>query len=127
MPIDNRTCFGVNVRDGLRCRRCGRGPARKETYHRGFGYHHVTPLSRGGADAIENLVLLCRACHDDHHAGRRVLVFGEQTPPAVTACAACAQVVEPQTVPMNCGWYQCPACGTRVHLFDHFGFVEADG
>ena len=123
MPIDNRTCFGVNLRDGLRCRACGRGPTRRETYHRGFGYHHVTPVSRGGPDGVENLVLLCQACHDDHHHGRRPLDVGPQSPPGDFDCHACGERLNPQTVPMNCGWYACPACGERVHLFDHFGFA----
>ena len=124
MPIENRACFQVNLRDGLRCRACGRGPKHRATYHRGFGYHHVVPRSGGGADGVENLVLLCKACHDEHHAGRRTLAFGPQQPPGVVPCGACGAGVGPETVPMNCGWYQCPECGTRVHLFDHFGFAE---
>ena len=95
----------------------------KETYHRGFGYHHVVPLSRGGADAVENVVLLCRACHDAHHDGRRALDFGPQEPPDAFDCGVCAAGVDPQTVPMNCGWYACEACRAKVHLFDHFGFA----
>lgn len=122
MPLDNRTCFQVNVRDGLRCRACGRGPKHRETYHRGFGYHHVVPISRGGPDVIENVLLLCKKCHDEHHRGRRSLDFGPQPPPGPFACHACEELVDPQTVPMNCGWYACLRCGERVHLFDHFGF-----
>ena len=125
MPIDNRTCFEVNLRDALRCRSCGREPTHKATYHRGFGYHHVRPRSQGGPDVIENLILLCQVCHDEHHAGRRTLDFGPQDPPPVFQCLACGDGVHPDTVPMNCGWYHCPRCDTRVHLFDHFGFADA--
>ena len=124
MPLDNRTCFRVNLRDGLRCRSCARGPEHKATYHRGFGYHHVTPRSDGGPDAVENLVLLCQACHDEHHAGRRPLGFGGQESPGAFACHACDDRLLPEAVPMNCGWYHCPRCNTRVHLFDHFGFED---
>ena len=32
--------------------------------------HHVQYRSQGGADVPENLLWLCRTCHDDLHAGR---------------------------------------------------------
>jgi hypothetical protein len=32
--------------------------------------HHVQYRSHGGDDTPENLLWLCRACHDDLHAGR---------------------------------------------------------
>ena len=32
--------------------------------------HHVQYRSHGGPDAPENLLWLCRTCHDDLHAGR---------------------------------------------------------
>jgi hypothetical protein len=124
VPLENRTCFQVNLRDGLRCRGCGRGPTRRETYHRGFGYHHVTPQSRGGPDVIENVVLLCRVCHDAHHAGRRTLAFGPQAAPGGFDCGRCGHSIDPDVVIMNCGWYACPRCDQRIHLFDHFGFEE---
>jgi hypothetical protein len=56
MSLTNRTCFQVNLRDGLRCRVCGREPATQQNYHRGFEYHHVQPQSAGGADETNNLI-----------------------------------------------------------------------
>jgi hypothetical protein len=32
--------------------------------------HHVTPLSRGGSNRIENLRLLCETCHKVEHGGK---------------------------------------------------------
>lgn len=32
--------------------------------------HHITPRSQGGANHLRNLVVLCEACHDKHHAGQ---------------------------------------------------------
>ncbi len=34
---------------------------------RGLDLHHITPRSRGGRDEEDNLVPLCRECHDDIH------------------------------------------------------------
>jgi 5-methylcytosine-specific restriction endonuclease McrA len=36
----------------------------------GVDSHHRVYRSRGGSDVPENLVWLCRPCHDDIHAGR---------------------------------------------------------
>lgn len=124
MAIDNRTCFQVNLRDALRCRACGRGPTDRETYHRGFGYHHVLPRSRGGPDVVQNLVLLCQRCHDAHHRGHP-LDFDAQRAPSAFACRVCDQSLDPDHVEMNCGWYRCPRCRERVHLFDHFEYGAA--
>lgn len=33
-------------------------------------YHHIVPLSMGGADTISNMVCLCGACHDLIHYGK---------------------------------------------------------
>ena len=126
MSVDNRNCFLVNLRDGLRCRNCGVGPGHKATYHSGFGYHHVRHKAHGGPDVADNLVLLCKTCHDAYHDDGRPLAVDFVPLPATIPCHACGDTVHPRTVPMNCGWYHCPRCDTRVHLFDHFGFVETD-
>jgi DNA mismatch repair protein MutS len=31
--------------------------------------HHITPRAEGGGNQLRNLVVLCEACHDKHHAG----------------------------------------------------------
>lgn len=121
MPLDNRTCFTVNLRDHLCCRRCGAAPVSRENYHRGFEYHHVQPCSEGGEDIAENVILLCHECHTLLHQNRIVLEnLGELAPPLAFQCAACEGVLLVENVTMNCGWYLCDHCHTKMPLFDHF-------
>ena len=125
--IPNRELFCVNLRDALRCRSCGRTPARRETYHRGFEYHHLQHRADGGPDSAENVVLLCRRCHDRHHRGRDDEIALPTTAgrvPGEFACRQCGAGNDPRAVEMNCGWYRCGTCGERVHLFDHFALSE---
>jgi hypothetical protein len=49
----------VLVRDGNRCRVCGRVGS--------LHIHHVTPLSLGGDNRLGNLVALCDVCHSASH------------------------------------------------------------
>lgn len=49
----------VIARDGHACRACGR--------HHGTEVHHLTFRSQGGADSIENCLLLCAICHAAVH------------------------------------------------------------
>ena len=51
-----RRCFD---RDGWRCRECGGATALEA--------HHIVPVHRGGADTLDNLRTVCRACHLDAH------------------------------------------------------------
>ncbi|PZO87682.1 MAG: hypothetical protein DI626_03410 [Micavibrio aeruginosavorus] len=124
MPLDNRTCFTVNLRDGLCCLNCGKAPAGEEGYHRGFEYHHVVPRSEGGADTPDNIALLCHECHLDGHRGRMDL--GEKAknwrlnPPERFPCNACTDTLVVNKVEMNCGWYLCRHCGVKTHLWHHF-------
>lgn len=46
----------VKNRDGSVCQHCG-------AYAPGGGADHVTPLSRGGSDALDNLVWACTECN----------------------------------------------------------------
>ena len=120
MALDNRTCFTVNLRDALACRRCGKRPARKAGYHRGFEYHHLRPSSQGGPDEVENLLLLCHGCHTRVHQGKVDLPAGlDLAPPAAFPCDHCGILLDPAAVEMNCGWYRCDRCGEKTHLFDH--------
>lgn len=125
MALSNRVCFQVNLRDGLRCRVCRCEPQAPETYHRGFGYHHVVPQSEGGADETENVVLLCRDCHTRYHQGRLILpVFDDLAPLGTFPCYRCGALLQGATVEMNCGWYRCDACRQKTRLFEHCGFTE---
>jgi 5-methylcytosine-specific restriction endonuclease McrA len=51
-------------RDGNRCRGCGASKA--------LAVHHVVSLADGGEKyALNNLITLCRDCHDAQHRGDR--------------------------------------------------------
>jgi hypothetical protein len=122
MGLDNRTCFLVNLRDGLRCQHCGKHPqaAEAQQYHRGFEYHHIVPKSAGGSDSPENITLLCRACHQGQHARKPLAPVQGQAPPKQLICLLCQTVLDSRTVEMNCGWYRCSHCQETVHLYRHF-------
>jgi len=47
--------IAVSARDGGRCRKCGSS----EKLH----FDHVIPVSRGGANSVANIQLLCGACN----------------------------------------------------------------
>ena len=49
----------VFIRDGYRCRECGK-PGRLEC-------HHVLELAQGGGNDLGNLKALCRGCHIAAH------------------------------------------------------------
>ncbi len=49
----------VLERDGWRCQRCGRRDR--------LEVHHLEHRSRGGRDANDNLIVLCRECHELIH------------------------------------------------------------
>ena len=56
-----RTRIAVFVRDGYRCKRCGRAGA--------LQCHHVREVASGGDFwDMANLETLCRDCHRNHHA-----------------------------------------------------------
>ncbi len=118
--IPNRECFRVNLRDGLCCASCGRRPGSRQSYHKGFEYHHVRPVRDGGRGTAENIALLCRRCHRLADAGRLEVAEDALRVPETVPCHACGAGFDPRTVEVNCGWYACPACGERTHLYDHF-------
>ena len=124
MPLDSRTCFTVNLRDRLSCKICQKQPLAVDGYHKGFEYHHVTPKSQGGSDAVENIALLCRDCHLAGHQGRENidenLAKYDLAAPRSFPCGNCAVMLSVENVEMNCGWYLCHSCETKTHLWDHF-------
>ena len=58
-------------RDGGKCRVCGKTP-RKDSSVR-LEVHHIVRRADGGTDTPENVVTLCRECHEAHHRGERKL------------------------------------------------------
>lgn len=54
--MDRELAVKVFSRDDYRCQSCGRDER--------LGIHHITPRAEGGADIIENLIVLCNQCHD---------------------------------------------------------------
>ncbi len=51
---------GIRVRDGLRCSSCG-------TSEHILDVHHIVYLSKHGTNQQNNLVTLCRTCHESEH------------------------------------------------------------
>ena len=51
----------VIERDGNRCAYCGTSPDRRNK----LGADHIVPLTRGGKDAIENLISCCSKCNNE--------------------------------------------------------------
>ncbi len=60
--IPERVKQFVFYRDSWHCRNCFNS--------NGLDPHHVIYRSAGGKDTADNLLTLCRKCHDDIHAGR---------------------------------------------------------
>ena len=57
----------VYERDQHKCVVCGRW------VEDGHKPHHVVYKSHGGSDTLDNLVLLCDACHHEVHCGKKQL------------------------------------------------------
>lgn len=63
--IDRSLAVQVFTRDGWKCRYCG--------FRETLDPHHIKFASRGGKDELDNLITLCRSCHDGIHAGGLVV------------------------------------------------------
>lgn len=61
----------VNVRDGYKCRACGRqcSPQAVDMLARGE-HHHIEFRSKGGEHSSQNVALVCSFCHAEIHAHR---------------------------------------------------------
>ena len=46
----------VRKRDNRTCKKCGKNPAKQ--------VHHIIPLRNGGENKVENLITLCKRCHN---------------------------------------------------------------
>jgi 5-methylcytosine-specific restriction endonuclease McrA len=69
-----RVYAAVDKRDGRICRIC-----RKHADPHALGlldraeHHHIIHRSKGGDDTTDNLILICRGCHQDIHGGKAKL------------------------------------------------------
>lgn len=61
----------VLARDDRQCQGCG---AKNTELH----VHHRASLSRGGSNALANLVTLCRNCHREQHSHMRWVYWVER-------------------------------------------------
>jgi 5-methylcytosine-specific restriction endonuclease McrA len=71
MSIPKTLAMLVFQRDDWHCRCC-------HTMN-GLDPHHVVYKSFGGSDTLDNLLTLCRKCHDDIHGGRVTIEVVEKT------------------------------------------------
>lgn len=54
----------IKSRDGNRCRYCGRAVNWRDRKGEGGGtYDHVIPITRGGKETVDNIVVCCRSCN----------------------------------------------------------------
>jgi len=59
IPLNLR--FKILKRDNYTCVKCGQSPAKSNTVE--LEIDHITPVSKGGTNDIENLQTLCRNCN----------------------------------------------------------------
>jgi hypothetical protein len=68
--IDENLRIATLMRDGYQCTQCGKKNTRMDA-------HHIIWKENGGKDTIENLITLCKGCHQKVHQGRLKLdVYG---------------------------------------------------
>jgi 5-methylcytosine-specific restriction endonuclease McrA len=58
--------YGYGEQDRIMCEYC----FSVGMYNDGVDLHHILFKSRGGKDNIENLICLCRACHNLAHESK---------------------------------------------------------
>jgi 5-methylcytosine-specific restriction endonuclease McrA len=59
----------VFERDHHKCRGCGKD---MDWSYEWIDVHHVVHRGKGGSDDLDNLILLCRDCHNNQHPEKRV-------------------------------------------------------
>lgn len=112
----------IKARDGHRCVHCGRA-GRESDAQNGvqLDVHHVIAVRDGGADQDDNLVSLCRKCHNNIEHGREKLIWPRHTrnspPPAPSKPNAC----DP------CSWSCGPTCPTCTPPSDATGATSHSG
>jgi 5-methylcytosine-specific restriction endonuclease McrA len=61
--LDENLRIATLMRDGYQCTQC-------EKKNTNFDAHHIVYREHGGKDTIENLITLCKSCHDKVHRGK---------------------------------------------------------
>ena len=56
--------FGIGEQDVICCEVCGKSGRADSS---GFDLHHIIARSHGGGDSVDNIILLCRRCHNAAH------------------------------------------------------------
>ncbi len=74
-PVSLKLKIAILNRDKLRCVQCKtrlkiRTLTKKTLFMKGGTFHHIVPLIYGGPNIVENICLLCTACHNKVHSGR---------------------------------------------------------
>lgn len=59
----------VFIRDEHACRGCGKD---MDWGYEWMDVHHIVKRGDGGSDNLENLILLCRDCHNKQHPEKQV-------------------------------------------------------
>ena len=69
--------FRMNIlnRDNYRCRICGADP--DDNAHVALEIHHIKPWAEGGITEPQNLITLCKTCHDGIKAVNRNLLYAK--------------------------------------------------
>jgi predicted restriction endonuclease len=63
----------VLKRDGYRCKICGRSP--KDYVDIELHVHHIIPWGDGAITDLDNLITLCKTCHDGLDPHRELTLF----------------------------------------------------
>lgn len=79
----------IILSDGYKCNKCGK-TSRKTEFH----LHHIVPLQEYGTNHENNLVLLCRSCHQKQHlkfkiSKNKVVIPSQSKKQTIQICPSC--------------------------------------
>ncbi len=66
--MNKKLLIALRQRANKRCEKCGRWVTEDEA----LSPHHITHRSQGGEDTMENLLMICYACHLKEHGTKEV-------------------------------------------------------
>ncbi len=70
--LSSSLALGVYRRDGWRCKRCG-GKEQLGLHHKGDAKQAIKWLAKGKSNDLNNIVVVCGACHNAVHDESREL------------------------------------------------------